>query len=198
MGEFAAECSRGDGEVRARAYGDPDVGSCRSGGGGGGVHRAMKQQGRLDGEAVGSASGQQGRLDGEVAWAGCARAAGGAAATGRGRGGVLAAGAGSRQGPGGQARMLLGPGGLGAVVDAGASKLTAWRGWACWRRVGQGGREDQRLGADGGRDSGGRGRRRLQGVRETPHGGCGCWWKKKQRNPKPRSVIPCWKLNPYP
>jgi hypothetical protein len=71
--------------------------------------------------------------------------------------------------------------------------------WACWRRGGQGGREDRRLGADGGRDSGSRGRRRLQGVWETPPRRL--WLlleKKKQRNPKPRSVIPCWKLNPYP
>jgi hypothetical protein len=57
MGELAAECSRGDGEVRARAGGDPDVGSGRSGGGGGCVHRAMKQQGRLDEDAEGTASG---------------------------------------------------------------------------------------------------------------------------------------------
>jgi hypothetical protein len=42
MGELAAEYNR---SVRARAGGDPDVGSGSSGGGSGGVHRARTQQG---------------------------------------------------------------------------------------------------------------------------------------------------------
>jgi hypothetical protein len=211
MGELAAECSRGDGEVRARAGGDPNVGSGRSGGGGGGVHRAMKQQGWLDGDAVGSASGQQGRLDGVVAGAGCARAAGGAAATGRGRGGDLAAGAGSRLGLGGQARSRLGPGGLGAVVDAGASKWMARRtgreeGPAAGEEGALGLLAARRAGREGGPAAGGR--RREGFRRQGPTAAAGgegnpprrLWLllEKKQRNPKPRSVIPCWKLNPCP
>jgi hypothetical protein len=86
MGELAAECSRG---VRAMVGGDPDVGSGRSGGGSGGVHRAKTQQGRLDGGAVWLAARWPGRVAPErrAARQGPgAVAAGGATASWRGRG----------------------------------------------------------------------------------------------------------------
>jgi hypothetical protein len=185
MGELAAECSRGDGEVCARAGDVPDVGSGRSGGRC--VHRALTQQGDRTERQRGSAVGR-GPADGAASWARGTGAAGGAANREVGRGGVLAgSGAATTWRGRGCVRPAGGAtdreGGRGGVLAAGGA-ATTWRGRGCirpeggaadreggrggvlaWRRVAEaaGGAASREAGRAGeGRPAAG-GRRRLQG-----------------------------------
>jgi hypothetical protein len=161
MGELAAECSRG---VRARAGGDPDVGSRCSGGGSGGVHRARTQQGRLEEGAVGLLRPGADRLaawwPGQVAPERLAArqgpgevAAGGTTASWRGRGWRR----GSWRGCGWRRGSCLARRRTGREVEPAAEGEGPARraGREGGPELGADGGRGRRLGADGGREAGG-------------------------------------------
>jgi translation initiation factor IF-2 len=125
MGELAAEYSR---SVRARAGGDPDVGSGSSGGDSGGVHRARTQQGRLEGGAVGLRRPDADRLAEQ--WPGR----------------VAPERPAARQGPG-----EVAVGGAAPGADAAGGAAAAWRGGEQGGRKSRWLRERDRRGEQGGR-----------------------------------------------